>query len=85
MLAHSTPAVFRPDWVGNTAEEKVIRWGLETRQHFAEVYRNVGSNAGVTCSPHFEIYRESAGPEACAKSPVVTLSSVFFNSRTHIF
>ena len=37
ITSKSSPAVFRPDWLGDTAPERVISWGLQTRKHLTEV------------------------------------------------
>eukprot|EP01044_Picomonas_judraskeda_P014724 COSAG03_NODE_2378_length_2825_cov_76.434336_2_plen_84_part_00 len=31
ITSKSSPAVFRPDWLGDTPQQRVIEWGLETR------------------------------------------------------
>jgi hypothetical protein len=48
----STPAVFRPDWVGSTAQDRVIAWGLSTREHLTKVLRPRPHPVPYYCLPH---------------------------------
>ena len=82
ITSKSSPAVFRPDWLGETPPDRVVEWGLETRAHLAEVYRQDGSGAGVTCADHLEIYRRDAGEDACARSPVLSQVMDGFRAMT---
>jgi len=73
ITSKSSPAVFRPDYLGDTPNALVVKWGLETRAHLSEVYRTVGSDkGGVTYTDHLEIYRHDAGEGASTKSPVLS-------------
>lgn len=78
----SSPAVFRPDWLGETPPERVIRWGLETRAHLGQVHRSAGSEAGITVVDHLEIYRAEAGEDACAPSSVLSQVMAGFRPMT---
>ena len=85
ITSKSSPAVFRPDWLGDTPPEKVVRWGLETRKHLSQVYRSEegGSDqGGVTHTDHLEIYREEAGEDACRKSNVLSKVMSGFRAMT---
>eukprot|EP01048_Picozoa_sp_COSAG05_P007849 COSAG05_NODE_570_length_8623_cov_35.317339_5_plen_401_part_00 len=82
ITSKSSPAVFRPDWLGDTPPERVTEWGLDTRAHLAEVYREAGSIAGVACADHLEVYRRDAGEDACAKSPVLSQVMDGFRAMT---
>lgn len=68
--------MFRPDWLGETPAADVISWGLATRKHLAQVFRDAsdgGSDAGITPIVHLEIYRNSAGPAATRPSRVLAM------------
>lgn len=60
ITSKSSPAVFRPDWLGDTPPERVVEWGLDTRAHLADVYREAGSEAGIEAITHLETYRTDA-------------------------
>ena len=82
VTSKTSPAVYRPDWLGETAPERVIAWGLETRSHLARVYRTAGSDAGITVVDHLEVYREEAGPKAAKKSEVLSVVMDGFRAMT---
>ncbi len=60
ITSKSSPAVFRPDWLGDTPSERVVAWGLDTRAHLTEIYRAAGSEAGIETITHLETYRNEA-------------------------
>ena len=53
----TAPAVFRPDWAGSTDPARLLRWGLETKEHLRWLHRERGSGSGITSVTHHEVYR----------------------------
>lgn len=84
IASRSSPAVFRPDWLGETPAEAVIAWGLETRAHLTQLFRDSdgGSDAGVTPIVHVEVYRNSAGAAATRRSDVLAAVMDGFRAMT---
>lgn len=80
ITSKTSPGVFRPDWVGNTSTERVIAWGLATREHYSEVYRDAGSAAGISTLVHLEICRTEAGKDAM-RQPRAVLPHVMAGFR----
>lgn len=64
----SSPAVFRPAWLGKTPHELLVRWGRESATEFGRLCRE-GSKTGITATTHVECYMADAGPEAAVVDP----------------
>lgn len=59
----SSPAVFRPAWMGKTPTESVVRWGVDSQKEFSRLAR-YGSETGILPTMHVEFFKAEAGPEA---------------------
>jgi len=71
ITSKTSPAVFRPDWLGDTPAEKTITWGNETKAHLGRVWRETGSDAGVTATTHLEVYKREAARDPGSILPKV--------------
>ena len=68
----TTAGIFRPDYLGDTDPEKVVRWGLATRKHYQTLHRKFGCDAsGVACTTHMEIYRQKGNEGAEDPGPII--------------
>lgn len=55
-------AIIRPDYLGNTAHESVLRWSRETAEHMLELSGHSQHN-GVTMVPAYEFFPTPTPPQ----------------------
>lgn len=79
----SSPAVYRPAWMGSTPTELTIRWGLDTQKEFGRLSRK-GSDTGITPTTHLEFYRTEAGPAAAVPDPALSKIMPGFRDATEL-
>merc|ERR1719321_688651 len=77
----SSPAVYRPAWMGKTPTEVTVRWGIDTQKEFSRLAR-MGSDTGITNTTHVEIYRADASPEAAIPDPALSQVMPGFRDAT---
>jgi len=78
----SSPAVFRPAWMGRTPTDRTIRWGLSTLQHLAHLARLGSEATGITPTTHLEFFKHNAGEAAARPDPVLSKVMPGFRDAT---
>lgn len=79
----SSPAVYRPAWMGSTPPELTVHWGKDTAAKFSSLARN-GSDSGITPTTHVEFYKADAGPEAAIPDPALSKVMPGFRDATQL-
>ena len=67
----TTAGIFRPDYLGDTDPVRVVQWGLETRCHLQRLHRQLGSDSGIACVNHQEVYHLEGNPGADDPGPIL--------------
>ena len=67
----TTAGIFRPDYLGDTDPARVVQWGLDTRCHFQQLHRVMGSDSGIACVNHQEVYHLEGNPGADDPGPIL--------------
>jgi len=80
----SSPAVYRPAWMGKTPAELTVKWGLATQKELARIARKEGSDAGVTSTVHIECFTTEAGPDAAIPDPALKAIMPGFRDATEL-
>lgn len=79
----SSPAVYRPAWMGKTPPELTVKWGKDTAKEFSRLARH-GSDSGITSTTHVEFYKDEAGPEAAIPDPALSKVMPGFRDATQL-
>eukprot|EP00927_Polykrikos_kofoidii_P061886 TRINITY_DN56709_c0_g1_i1.p1 TRINITY_DN56709_c0_g1~~TRINITY_DN56709_c0_g1_i1.p1 ORF type:complete len:371 (+),score=31.48 TRINITY_DN56709_c0_g1_i1:59-1114(+) len=79
----SSPAVYRPAWMGKTPPEVTIRWGSDSANEFSRLARH-GSETGITTTTHVEFYKAEAGPSAAIPDPALAKVMSGFRDATQL-
>eukprot|EP00929_Paragymnodinium_shiwhaense_P018807 TRINITY_DN13025_c0_g1_i1.p1 TRINITY_DN13025_c0_g1~~TRINITY_DN13025_c0_g1_i1.p1 ORF type:complete len:384 (+),score=33.40 TRINITY_DN13025_c0_g1_i1:555-1706(+) len=80
----TSPAVYRPAWMGKTPTERAIRWGKDSGQHFGQLARLGSEVTGITPTTHLEFYKTNAGPAAAKPDPVLSAVMPGFRDTTDL-
>lgn len=80
----SSPAVYRPAWMGNTPTELTVKWGLDTQREFARLARLGSDVSGITPTTHLEFFRAEAGPEAAIPDQALSQIMPGFRDATEL-